>query len=58
MATRSSEQYFPLWGNNNSSSSTKGDVESGLYPGIGETEQILRLGYVDVALLGEDDMFA
>ncbi len=35
--------YFPMWGE---AKSTDRDVESGLYPGIGETEQMLRLGCV------------
>ena len=38
-----SSAYFPIWGNTKSNDR---DVESGLYPGIGETEQMLRLGYV------------
>ena len=32
-----------MWGE---AKSTDRDVESGLYPGIGETEQMLRLGCV------------
>lgn len=39
----SSATYFPLWGS--SKGGERSDIESGLYPGIGETEQILRLGY-------------
>lgn len=38
-----SSAYFPMWGGSKSSDR---DVESGLYPGIGETEQMLRLGCV------------
>lgn len=48
-----SSGYFPMWGN---TKSTDRDVESGLYPGIGETEQMLRLGCV-MCFLGSTSVY-